>query len=113
MMGAARSRRAASSDTGFVAHSEIRVPPDGAAGLVSAFRARLGEVERWPGFVRLEVWQDERDPCRFVMVSWWDTRECFADYMRSESHRRSHDRIATGADAPRPAGLTRFQVVAR
>ena len=97
----------------FVAHSEIRVPAAGAAGLVRAFEDRLGEVEAWEGFVRLEVWQDERNDERFVMVSWWDSHACFSDYMRSASHRRSHERIPAGADAPRPRSFTRFRVVAR
>lgn len=100
-------------DAGFVAHSEIRVPADGAAGLTAAFRSRLGEVDGWPGFSRLEVWQDERDAERFVMVSWWDNQESFTNYMRSQSHRRSHDRIPAGPDTPRPAGFARFRVVAR
>lgn len=97
----------------FVAHSEIRVPAAGAASLISAFEGRLGEVEPWPGFERLEVWQDERDDGRFVMVSWWDDKESFQTYMRSESHRRSHDRIPSGPDAPRPESFSRFRVVAR
>ena len=105
--------RESPTDASFVAHSEIRVPPDGATGLTAAFRSRLGEVDGWPGFSHLEVWQDERDTQRFVMVSWWENRESFTNYMRSQSHRRSHDRIPTGPDAPRPAAFARFQVVAR
>ena len=99
------------SDGGFVAHSEIRVPAAGGPALIAAFRARLGEVDGWPGFIRLEVWQDEGDATRFVMVSWWDARDSFADYMRSAAHRRSHARIPAD-EAPRPAGFTRFRVVA-
>jgi heme-degrading monooxygenase HmoA len=99
--------------TTFVAHSEIRVPTRGVADLLAAFRDRLGEVDGWPGFARLEVWQDERDPERFVMVSWWDSHECFSEYMRSQSHRRSHARIPAGPDAPKAASFARFTVVAR
>ena len=97
----------------FVAHSEIRVPQAGAVELIAAFQQRLGEVETWPGFERLEVWQDERDDGRFVMVSWWDDKDSFQTYMRSESHDRSHARIPGGPDAPRPVSFARFRVVAR
>lgn len=103
-----RSCRAA-----FVAHSEIRVPAAGAPALVDAFRDRLGEVEQWPGFERLEVWQDERNDQRFVMVSWWDDKESFSAYMRSPGHQRSHDRIPAGAHRPSPVSFARFRVVAR
>lgn len=113
MAPAQAADRGPSPDSMFVAHSEIRVPAGGVPDLIAAFRARLGEVDGWPGFARLEVWQDERDAEHFVMVSWWDSHECFSDYMRSESHRRSHDRIPTGSDAPKPTAFARFQVVAR
>lgn len=98
---------------GFVAYSEISVPANGASALVEAFAGRIGEVESWPGFDRLEVWRDQRDETRFVMVSWWDSQDSFTAYMRSDSHHRSHDRMEGGADRPRPAGFSRFQVVAR
>lgn len=97
----------------FVAHSEIRATGGGEVALTAAFRDRLGEVERWPGFERLEVWQDERDDGRFVMVSWWDDKDSFSAYMRSSSHQRSHDRIPDGSRRPRPVSFSRFRVVAR
>ncbi len=103
----------ASSPGAFVAHSEIRVTPQGTAALTAAFEDRLGEVEGWPGFHRLEVWADERDEGRFVMVSWWDDAAAFSAYLHSPSHQRSHDRIARGPDAPRPVSFARFRVVAR
>jgi heme-degrading monooxygenase HmoA len=100
-------------DFPFVAFSEIRVPAAGAAALAEAFADRLREVEGWPGFGHLEVWRDARDQTRFVMVSWWNSQDRFVAYMRSASHRRSHDRIQGGPDRPRAAAFTRFQVVAR
>ena len=97
----------------FVAFSEISVPVSGADALIVAFKSRLGEVERWPGFDRLEVWHDERDPTRFVMVSWWAHKSDFSAYMQSASHQRSHGRIDEGCDAPKPAHFSRYRVVAR
>jgi heme-degrading monooxygenase HmoA len=96
----------------FVAFSEIAVPASGRDRLLDAFRGRLGEVDAWPGFQRLEVWEDARDQERIVMVSWWDDDASFASYMRSESHRRSHARVPDGDDRARPDGFHRFRVVA-
>ena len=61
--------------------------------LVRAFRARVGLVDAFEGFVRLEVWQAERDATEILMVSHWESREHFRSYMRSAAHRTSHDRI--------------------
>lgn len=97
---------------GFVAVSDIGIDEIGADRLIDAFRARLGEVDDWPGFRHLEVWQDETHPDRFVMVSWWDDKESFQTYMRSDSHKRSHARIPDEPAKPRPVGFTRYRLVA-
>ena len=96
----------------FVAHSEISIEPDAGTTLEQAFADRLGEVDAWPGFLRLEVWRDEREPGRYVMVSWWADRDSFAAYMRSDSHRRSHARIPAEPARPRPVTFSRYTVIA-
>jgi len=97
----------------FVALSELTVPEAGREALEASFAARLGAVDRWPGFQGLQVWSDVSDPSSFVMVSWWDSQECFATYMRSDDHHRSHLRIPGGDDRPRPRRFRRYEVVAR
>ncbi len=96
----------------FVAVSEIAVSEEGVSALAGAFRNRLGEVEGWPGFRHLEVWQDESKSGRFLMVSWWDDKDSFQTYMRSDSHRRSHARIPTEPAKPKPAGFERYRLIA-
>ena len=97
----------------YVALSEIRVDPEGVPALREAFDDRLRAVDRWEGFLGLELLADRRDTGRFVMVSRWSSREVFVQYMRSEDHRRSHARISRGPHGPRPAGFDEFDVVAR
>lgn len=87
--------------------------PEAAGTLVESFQDRVGLVDAWEDFDRLEVWQDRADRGRFVMTSWWSSRDAFVTYMRSDDHRRSHDRIPTGEARPRPVGLSRFDLVAR
>lgn len=96
----------------FVIVSELGIAPQGGDNLREAFEDRLGEVDGFAGFLRLEVWRDRRDPARFVMVSWWRTRDEYVAYMRSPAHRRSHDRIPTEPSAPYPVGVGQFDLVA-
>jgi heme-degrading monooxygenase HmoA len=91
--------------------SELQVDPSGASALEEAFQNRLGEVDDWPGFVRLEVWRDPRHDGRYLMVSWWERREQFTDWMRSQSHDRSHARVPSDP-SPRPVRFDRFEVIA-
>jgi heme oxygenase (mycobilin-producing) len=108
----ARTAATSAEPAPFVAVSEIDVPPPGSPALERAFDDRLGEVDGWPGFQRLEVWRDERCPGRYLMVSWWDSEADFRAYLRSDAHDRSHARIPGVPHRPRPAGLTRYRVVA-
>lgn len=97
----------------FVAVSELTVPAAGRAAVEAAFTARLGAVDQWPGFRGLQVWADLADPCSLMMISWWDDKDCFAAYMQSDDHGRSHARIPAGDSRPRARRFRRFEVVAR
>lgn len=97
----------------FVVSSELAVHPDRADDLVAAFRNRLGRVEHWEGFRHLEVWRDQARDDRFVMTSWWASRDAFASYMHSDDHRRSHARIPQGAARPRLVALHRYALIAQ
>ena len=83
----------------YVSLSRLRVEPARAPELVAAFRARAHLVDRFDGFVDLQVWQSDRDPGELVMVSRWDTRAQFTAYMRSAEHKVSHDRVDPSLDA--------------
>jgi heme oxygenase (mycobilin-producing) len=76
--------------------SRLRIPPEEAPALVRAFRGRAHLVDGADGFVDLQVWQSDRDAGEILMVSRWRDRAAFRDYMRSEEHQTSHDRIPPG-----------------
>lgn len=91
--------------------SELAVAEDGIVSLEAAFRARLGEVDSFSGYLGLQVWRDDRTPGRYVMVTWWETADAFRLYMRSDSHRRSHARIPSQPTRPRAVRVDRFSLV--
>lgn len=92
--------------------SGIAVPTAGAAALEEAMRSRTGLVEGEPGFGGLQVWRPLRSRDPYRMVTWWTDEESFRDYMQSDAHRASHDRMPRGPEGPRPAGLDRFWCIA-
>ena len=97
----------------FVVASEIAVSPQSGQVLEAAFADRLREVENHDGFRRLEVWRDSRTPGRYLMVSWWRDAEAYRTYMRSDAHRRSHDRVPAAPHQPKGVAVNLFEVVAR
>jgi heme-degrading monooxygenase HmoA len=92
--------------------SELAVEIDGVAALETAFQNRLGEVDGFPGHLALQVWKDDRHPGRYLMVTWWESEIAFKEYMRSDSHRRSHDRIPSDPVRARPVHVDRYTLVA-
>ena len=91
--------------------SELVVAEEGIGSLEAAFRARLGEVDSFPGHLGLQVWRDDRLRGRYVMVTWWETADAFGQYMRSDSHRRSHARIPSEPARPKAVRVDRFTLV--
>jgi len=81
------------SDSGYVSVSRLRVPAERAPELLAAFARRARLVDGFDGFLGLEVWHSEREPGEILMVSRWRDRDAFKAYMRSDSHRVSHERI--------------------
>jgi heme-degrading monooxygenase HmoA len=77
----------------YVSVSRLRVAQERAPELVAAFRGRAHLIDAADGFVDLQVWQSDRDPSELWMVSRWRDRAAFTAYMRSTSHRVSHERI--------------------
>jgi len=95
----------------FVVTSELCVPHGGEAALEAAFSHRLHAVDAWPGFVRLEVWRDGRTEGRYLLVSWWTSKDHYRAYMRSDDNRDSHARVPTGDHAPSAVAVRRYEVV--
>ncbi|MDA8279180.1 MAG: antibiotic biosynthesis monooxygenase [Actinomycetota bacterium] len=111
--GARRVDQGSGTPQTFVAFSELQVAPDGADALEAAFRSRLRAVENWEGFQGLQVCADAGAPGSYAVVSWWDSRELFLSWFRSQDHKRAHARTPTGEARPSPIRFRRFTVVAR
>jgi heme-degrading monooxygenase HmoA len=71
----------------------LRVSADRSDELVAAFRQRAGLVDSHQGFIDLQVWRSDRDRGEVIMVSRWQDRAAFREFMKSSDHRTSHDRI--------------------
>lgn len=74
-----------------MSHSEIEVPPEGAAALEAAFRARAKKVDAHEGFLGLELLRDVGRPGRYVLQVRWASREHFRRNMKSDDFRRTPD----------------------
>lgn len=77
-----------------VAISRIRVVSGNEEAIAAQYRQRLGAVEEAPGFLGLEILQEQDRPEAFLVLMRWRERADFEAYRRSEAFRRAHERIA-------------------
>lgn len=80
----------------FVALSHFTVANDTHEAVAEAFRQRPHEVDKAPGFQRMEVWNTGDDGRSFVIVSWWDSAEHFHTWHRSHAFKDAHRGMPKG-----------------
>jgi heme-degrading monooxygenase HmoA len=62
-----------------------------------ARRSRV--VERFPGFVRFEFRRELGRSSRYVIATWWETRDDLRGYLASPEHRLTHTRLTKSTRA--------------
>lgn len=77
-----------------VAYSYVPVK-DPAAGdwFAQAIRARSRSVEEFSGFIRFEFRRELGRSPRFVIATWWETRDDLRRYLASDEHKRTHGMV--------------------
>lgn len=76
----------------FVFISHLTVPADDRAALERHFHERSRLVDSFPGFVYLQLLRPQAGDASFTFLTAWETREAFAQYMKSAEHAISHSR---------------------
>ena len=54
------------------------------------FRTRAGQIEKQPGFVRMQVLQPAKPGLPYVVMTTWENREAFEQWLGSEDFRTAH-----------------------
>jgi heme-degrading monooxygenase HmoA len=76
----------------FVFVSHLTVPMEDAEALERHFRNRSRLVDRFAGFLYLQLLRPQAGGATFTFLTAWETREDMRRYMNSEEHRISHSR---------------------
>lgn len=76
----------------FVFISHLDVPDADRASLERHFRERSHLVDGFPGFLYLQVLRPQGGSAAFSFLSAWESREAFAEYMRSDARATSKAR---------------------
>ena len=74
----------------FVVANRIFVAPEFAEDFENRFRNRAGEVEKQPGFVRLQILRPVSEETPYVVLTTWESAEHFQAWVESEDFKRAH-----------------------
>lgn len=77
-----------------VAYSYVSASERAAAAFERAMARRSRKVEDFPGFVRFEFRREVGKQHRFVIATWWHSREDLRRYLASDEHRFTHAKLA-------------------
>src|SRR5918992_5680676 len=83
-----------------VAYSFVPVSDEQAGHkFAGAMANRSRAVEAFPGFVRFEFRRELGRASRYVIATWWESRDDLRRYLASPEHRSTHERLDESARA--------------
>ena len=83
-----------------VAYSFVPVSDERAGKEFAATMARRSRaVETFPGFVRFEFRRELGRASRYVIATWWESRDDLHRYLTSAEHRATHQRLSKSTRA--------------
>ncbi len=78
----------------------------------SAFLSRPHAVDKFPGFVRLELLSPKQEPKEIWLLTFWQDEESYKEWHQSHLYRESHAGIPRGLKlVPSETRLKLFDVV--
>lgn len=115
----------------FVAINYIRCKEEYLSRFEELFKSRAGAIDRLKGFLRMEVLKPqpngketsdkETEPEPYLVVSHWESKDCFQDWLKSpefhEGHRRAFEDMnrakEQGQEAPMHSKFVVYDVLTR
>ncbi|MCS7224002.1 MAG: antibiotic biosynthesis monooxygenase [Armatimonadetes bacterium] len=70
----------------------VRVRDQGRERFLEGLRKRARLVDKRKGFEKIDVLQDQKDPNRFVVLTWWADYQDFVAWQQSDEFAIAHSR---------------------
>lgn len=95
----------------YVVANRVFVKPEYAQEFEQRFAKRAGQIDRQPGFLRMEVLQPRSDDTPYVVLTHWKDEQAFQDWVGSDDFRLAHRDPMDKAAFLDGGGIERYQVV--
>jgi len=95
----------------YVVMNRVMVKADWAEEFEQRFNKRKGQIDKEPGFVSMEILQPESENTPFVVMTHWETKADFENWIHSEDFKIAHQNPMPKEAFNPGGGLERFNVV--
>ena len=74
----------------YIVANRISVASGYEAMFEERFKNRAGQIEKQPGFVRMQVLKPKSDNSPFIVLTTWDDEQAFESWVKSEDFKIAH-----------------------
>jgi heme-degrading monooxygenase HmoA len=75
------------------------------------FKNRAGQIDKQPGFVRMEVLKPRSDKTPYVILTYWKDEQAFNHWVGSEDFKIAHQNPMTKEAFLEGGGLEQYEVI--
>ena len=94
----------------YVVMNRVMVKDDWRAELIQRFTNRKGKIDVQPGFVRMQVLEPEASGVPCVVLTVWEDKHSFDQWVNSEDFRQAHQNPMPKEAFNEGGGLESFNV---
>ena len=95
----------------YVVANRVFVKPDYEEEFETRFRNRAGQINRQPGFVKMEVLKPQSDNTPFVVLTHWENEQAFNNWVGSDDFKLAHSNPMPKEAFNNGGGIEQYQVI--
>ncbi len=96
---------------GYIVNNRIYVNSGFEEEFETRFRARVGQIDKQPGFVAMRVLRPMGNQAPYVVETEWESQEAFRAWVGSEDFKLAHANPLPKEATREGGGLEQFEVV--
>ena len=91
--------------------NRVWVKPEYYQEFETRFQNRAGQIDKQPGFVRMQILKPESDDTPFVVYTLWESQASFMQWTQSDDFKLAHQNPMSKDAFYKQGGLEQFHVV--
>ena len=95
----------------YVVANRVFVKPEYNLDFEQRFKNRAGQIDKQPGFVRMEVLKPQSEKTPYVILTYWRDEVAFKNWVGSEDFRVAHQNPMTQDAFLEGGGLEQYEVI--